>query len=134
MATTLTSVSLCRVRGHAASPEDERCAYGQRTEIPGEVGSHRCCSIREPHAAATNAAGRPFGDQGYASMRQSLDYLHERIHVAADISVARLHSLDGGKGHAGGFRELTLIPAQQRTGGFHLSGANHGVRKFIGDA
>ena len=84
-------------------------------------------SARQAHAAAAAGAGGALADQLDAGGLQRADQLHQGIDVAAHHAVARLHALDGRQGQAGQFGQLALVDAQQRAGGPHLAGGDHGV-------
>jgi hypothetical protein len=52
---------------------------------------------------------------------------HQRIHVAADHTLACFHALDGRQRQPGRFSELALINAEERARGPELAGGDHRV-------
>ena len=55
------------------------------------------------------------------------DELHQRIDIAADHAVARLHALDGRQRQPGRFSKLALVDAEKRAGRSELAGCDHGA-------
>ena len=53
------------------------------------------------------------------------DQLHQRLDVAADHAVARLHALDGRQRETRSLREGALIDSGERAGGAQLSRRDH---------
>jgi len=77
------------------------------------------------HAAAASRTGQSGIDQFDTRILQSRNQLHERIDIAADHAVARLHALDGRQRQAGQFGELALVDAKQRPRRPQLCSSNH---------
>src|SRR5207237_716050 len=65
----------------------------------------------EAHAAAAGLARRAFVDELDARALERGDQLHQRLDVAADHAVARLHALDGGQREARRLGERRLVEA-----------------------
>jgi hypothetical protein len=86
-------------------------------------------SSRAPkaHATAAGEARRIFADQFDSGAIERFDHFGERIDHAPHIARTRLHPLDGRQRHAGQFGKLTLIDAEQGSGGAHLEGGDHGA-------
>jgi hypothetical protein len=59
---------------------------------------------------------------------ESLDNLGQSINDAADVALARFHSLDSRQRDASQFRECLLIDAEQSAGGAHLGRGDHSGR------
>src|SRR6266571_982262 len=79
----------------------------------------------EPYAATGVRACGIVGDEFDAAGVKRCHQLHQRIDIAADHAVARLHSLDGRERQAGQLGELALVDAKQRTRGTKLCSSNH---------
>ena len=79
----------------------------------------------QPHAAPAAGAGRALADQLDAGGVERADQLHQRIDVAADHAVARLHALDGRHRQAGQLGQLALVDAEQGPGGAQLGRRDH---------
>ena len=78
---------------------------------------------RTPRPPLWLAAPSPMSSMPAALERP--DQLHQRIDVAADHAVARLHALDRRNRQAAQIGELALIDAEKRAGGPKLTGGDH---------
>jgi len=80
----------------------------------------------KPHAAPAGGAGRAFGDELDAGGVERAGQLGQRIDIAADDAIARLHALDGRHRQAREIGELALVDAEQRPRRPELRGGYHG--------
>jgi hypothetical protein len=89
-------------------------------------------SRAEPHAAASSLTHRPFADQFDPGSGERRDHLHERVDVAADYPLARLHPLNGRQRKPCQIGQGALVDAQKGARGAQLRGRNNGppVRSF----
>src|ERR1051325_11903594 len=79
----------------------------------------------QTHAAAAALAYRALVDQLDTGAVQRGDQLHQRLDVAADHAVARLHALDGGQREARRFGERCLVEARKGPRGAQLARGDH---------
>src|ERR1043166_5054160 len=79
----------------------------------------------QTHAAAAGLAYRALVDQLDAGAVQRGDQLHQRLDVAADHAVARLHALYGGQREARRLGERRLVEAGERACGTQLARGDH---------
>ena len=79
----------------------------------------------EPHAAAAGLARRALPDQLDAGAVERADELHQRIDIAADDALARLHALDRRHRQAALRGELALVDAEEGAGGAQLCSGDH---------
>jgi hypothetical protein len=80
----------------------------------------------QPHAAAAASAHATIVDQFDATRFQRRDQLHQRVDVATNHILARLHPLNGRHREAAKVGQLALINAEQRPCGAQLRGGDHG--------
>ena len=83
--------------------------------------------LAQPDSATTARAGNAGIDQFDSRVIERRNQFHQRIDVAADDAVARLHALDGRHREVGEFRHLPLIDVQERPRGPELIGGDHAV-------
>src|SRR6185295_14067311 len=79
----------------------------------------------ESHAATAAAAGGALGDELDPGGVERSHQLHQRIDVAANGAVARLHALDRRQRKPARFRQRLLIHAEQGTRRFELGRRDH---------
>src|SRR5262245_39060253 len=87
----------------------------------------------ESDTAAAAVADSVVGDQLDAGGIERRHQLHQRVDVAANDAVARLHALDGGKRQPRPLGERSLIDPEKRARGSELATGDHvyGIRIAI---
>src|SRR5258705_6995997 len=114
-------------RRDAAPAPGLRCPWRAASRCTTTALRESLAPFPQADTAAAALARRTFVDQFDAQPLERRNQLHQRLDVAADHPIARLHALDRGQRKTRGLGQLALVDTREGARGAQLPGGDHAI-------